>query len=266
MIVFSEVIGAELILGAFFAGLILSLFVSKERSILSLKLDAIGYGFFIPVFFIMVGVNFDLDSLMGMEHTTGLILGLLAVAFAAKLLPSLLFVPSYGWKRALAAGFLLSSRLSLIIAAAEIGMRLEIITPGIGAALIAVAVAACLFSPIIYSKLSHQEAVKGSKTIIIGGGKIGRNLGHRLKMHQKRCIIIDIDPNSVRKSQDLGLTALSADGRDPLVYKNIGLSHDDYVVVVTGSDQVNIDTLSKLIKEEYSKRWATNTRVYKTCQ
>jgi Kef-type K+ transport system membrane component KefB/Trk K+ transport system NAD-binding subunit len=246
MVVFSEVIGAELILGAFFAGLILSLFVSKERSILSLKLDAMGYGFFIPVFFIMVGINFDLDSLMTMEHTTGLIVGLLAIAFAAKLLPSFLFVPSFGWRRALAAGFLLSSRLSLIIAAAEIGMRLQIIKPGIGAALIAVAVVACLLSPIIYSKLYRQEAAKGSKTIIIGGGKIGRNLGHRLKMHKKRSIIIDIDPNSVKKTHNMGLTALTADGRDPLVYKSIELSPDDYVVVVTGSDQVNIDTCQML--------------------
>ena len=53
-IVLAEGLGIEIILGAFLAGVIVSLLSGGESTALQEKLDAIGYGFFIPIFFIMV--------------------------------------------------------------------------------------------------------------------------------------------------------------------------------------------------------------------
>jgi Kef-type K+ transport system membrane component KefB len=62
-VVIASIINTEPVLGAFFAGTLLSLFLAKDRSALLFKLDGMSYGFFIPVFFIMVGVDLDLNSL-----------------------------------------------------------------------------------------------------------------------------------------------------------------------------------------------------------
>ncbi|MCK5765311.1 MAG: cation:proton antiporter, partial [Bacteroidales bacterium] len=59
-VVLAQILGEEVILlGAFLSGLLLSFFLHKERSLLMIKLDGMGFGFFIPVFFIMVGVKFN---------------------------------------------------------------------------------------------------------------------------------------------------------------------------------------------------------------
>ena len=59
-VVLAEVLGAELILGAFLAGMVISLIKAPQDEDLIHKLEAFGFGFFIPVFFIMVGVELDL--------------------------------------------------------------------------------------------------------------------------------------------------------------------------------------------------------------
>ncbi len=63
-VVLSQSLGVEVILGAFLAGAVISLSSRRSQSTLREKLDAIGYGFFIPIFFIMVGARFDLRALL----------------------------------------------------------------------------------------------------------------------------------------------------------------------------------------------------------
>ncbi|RMD53342.1 MAG: hypothetical protein D6828_05110, partial [Nitrospirae bacterium] len=214
---------------------------------------AIGYGFFIPIFFIMVGVNFDLSSLMKMQHSTILMIILIVAAFSSKILPSMLFVPDFGMRSSLSAGFLLSSRLSLIIAAAEIGLKLGIISPGLSSSLIALAIFACFLSPTIYSKLQRKSESSKSKVIIVSGGKIGRTLAYRLKMHGKDVIVIDDNPEAIKLTKEMGINAINADPKDPLTYKNVGLNKEDYVVVATGDDNINIE-VCRIIKGYYKHK------------
>ena len=107
----AEMLGTEIILGAFLAGAIVSLLKRPEDSELVHQLDAIGYGFFIPIFFIMVGVDFNLASLINSPSALLLVPYLLISAVVVKLLPALVFKTSFNWKQTLAAGTLLSSRL-----------------------------------------------------------------------------------------------------------------------------------------------------------
>ncbi len=143
----AEMLGTEIILGAFLAGAIIALLKRPEDEGLIHQLDAIGYGFFIPIFFIMVGVDFNLTSLISSPSALLLVPLLLIAAAVVKLLPSLVFKTSFSWKQTLAAGTLLSSRLSLIIAASAIGLRIGVISEPFNAAIILVAITTVVIAP-----------------------------------------------------------------------------------------------------------------------
>lgn len=160
----SETVGAENILGAFLAGVLVSL-LSPNQELIH-KLDSFGYGFLIPIFFVMVGVNLDIWSLFNEKKLLLLIPLLLAGLLLSKLVPVYLLKIWYDLKTVLASGFLLTSTLSLVIAAATIGQRLEIITAEMSGTLILVAVLTSIFTPIVFKKLFPREVVANKKVSV----------------------------------------------------------------------------------------------------
>jgi len=117
-VVLAQWLGIEFILGAFLAGIAVS---PEGASSLEGKLDAIGYCFFIPIFFIMIGTRFDLFALVSSTQTIILSLLLIIAAFLIKVLPSLVLRVRYSLRQSLSAGILLSSRLGFTIAMAAAG-------------------------------------------------------------------------------------------------------------------------------------------------
>ena len=160
----SETVGAENILGAFLAGVLVSLLAPNQELIH--KLDSFGYGFLIPIFFVMVGVNLDVWSLFSEKRLLLLIPLLLVGLLFSKLLPVYLLKIWYDLKTVIASGFLLTSTLSLVIAAATIGERLEVISAEMSGTLILVAVITSIFTPIVFKKLFPKEVV-ANKTVSI---------------------------------------------------------------------------------------------------
>jgi Kef-type K+ transport system membrane component KefB len=150
-VVLAQTVQAELVLAAFLAGAAISAVSSADSHVLRAKLDAIGYGFFIPIFFFTVGAKFNLQALL--DPGVLLVPVLVLVAFAVKVIPALILRASYTWRESLGAGALLSARLSLIIAASAIGMRLGVIDEATNAALIVVAVVTCIASPVLFNLL-----------------------------------------------------------------------------------------------------------------
>ena len=141
--------GTEAILGAFLAGVVLRI-VYKEttdlRPLLKIKLEALGFGFFVPVFFIISGVDFDLQALF-----TNVSIMLLVPVFLAGLLlvrgvPAILYRQQLDSRHAASAGLLQATSLTFIVATTQIGMQLGLISAALSAAL----VAAGLLSVIIY--------------------------------------------------------------------------------------------------------------------
>jgi len=183
-IVLAQFIGKEvMLLGAFLGGLLLSVYTHKSRSLLLLKLDGMGYGFFIPIFFIMVGIRFDPSLLAGLKLSLLLFLVLfLLVLYAVKVIPSLIWGRLFGIRRALAGGFLISSRLSLIIAASAIGLEMGLISPEINTAVILMAVITCILSPILYNQICRKSRLPSDKLIIVGGSSYAVLLARRFRM------------------------------------------------------------------------------------
>lgn len=161
LVVLSESVGAENILGAFLAGVLVSLLAPNQELIR--QLDSFGYGFFIPIFFVMVGVDLDLWSLLTDKKLLLLIPLLLLALLVSKLLPVLILRKWFDRKTVLAAAFLLTSTLSLVIAAAKIAERMGVITPEKSGTFILVAVISCIVTPIVFKKLLPKENSEETK-------------------------------------------------------------------------------------------------------
>ncbi len=240
-----------ILLGAFLAGALLSVFLYKSRSLLMIKLDGMSYGFFIPIFFIMIGAQFKATYLKDLDNSLLPFLTLLLIAlYLVKIIPSFVWYKRFGIRKVFSGGVILASRLSLIIAASKIGLDLDIITPGINACFIFMAVITCLVSPTLYNLINPRSIYDIGKTVVVGGSSTGVLILRRLKMHGKAAIIVEKNKKRYNDILAKGLDAYHGDGLDKSVYRKIKLSPTNYVVVITDSDEKNI-RISRLLREEF---------------
>jgi Kef-type K+ transport system membrane component KefB len=147
----AERLGLEVILGAFLAGAVLSL-VDRDRAMthpqLRTKLEAAGFGMFIPVFFVSSGLEFDLDALLGGASTLARVPILLLALLAVRGLPALLYRSTLGPQQTLAAALLQATSLPFIVAASMIGIELGLIDAATGAGLVAAGLLSVLLFPL----------------------------------------------------------------------------------------------------------------------
>src|SRR3954469_25010147 len=147
----AEAFGLEAILGAFAAGAILTL-VDRDAFMthpqFRTKLEAVGFGVFIPVFFVASGIRFDLNALL--DHPSNLIKVpiFLAALFLVRGLPALLYRGFVGGRRTAVAAVLQSTSLPFIVAATTIGQELGLLDAAQSAALIAAGLLSVLIFPV----------------------------------------------------------------------------------------------------------------------
>ncbi len=207
----AEGLGTEIILGAFLAGAIISLLSTPEDAETMHQLESFGFGFFIPIFFIMVGVDFNLSALLDSPEALLLLPILLLAAIVVKLAPALVFKLNFGWRETLGAGSLLSARLSLIIAASAIGLRLGVISDPVNAAIILVAIITVTLAPLIFIRvIPEKEKEKLRPTIVVGAGVLGMQVAEQLKGHNDHVVLIDADQERVLRAQRRGFDAIQA--------------------------------------------------------
>jgi monovalent cation:H+ antiporter-2, CPA2 family len=178
-VVLSETLGVEHILGAFLAGVIVSLLTPRREFVH--QLESFGYGFLIPIFFVMVGVNLDLRVIVSDVRVLLLIPLLLAAVFISKIIPALLLKRWYGWREVAGTGVLLSSTLSLVIAAAAIALDIGIIDESVHGALVLVAVLTCLIFPVLFNQLMPKSKAKATRVSIVGANHVTIPLSQQLQ-------------------------------------------------------------------------------------
>lgn len=147
----AEELGFEVILGAFIAGAVLSLADRDEvmtHPDFRRKLEAMGFGFFIPVFFVTSGVRFDLDALTASASNLAMVPIFLAALVAARGVPALLYRSLLGRRETLVAGLLQATSLPFIVAATAIGRELDLIDPAGSAAMIGAGLLSVLLFPL----------------------------------------------------------------------------------------------------------------------
>ncbi|MMZ49057.1 Glutathione-regulated potassium-efflux system protein KefC [compost metagenome] len=147
----AENMGAENIIGAFLAGVIVSMLAPRKEFVH--QLDAFGYGFLIPIFFVMVGVKLDLWALIQDPKVYIFIPLLLISLYVSKVIPLLILRRWFNWKETLGSGMLLTSTLSLVIAAAALALQKDMINQSLHDGLILVAILSCFISPVAFNRL-----------------------------------------------------------------------------------------------------------------
>ncbi|MDX9905973.1 MAG: NAD-binding protein, partial [Bacteroidales bacterium] len=149
----------------------------------------------------------------------------------------------------LAGGFLMASRLGLVIAAAFVGMELGVITPGMNTVLIIMAIITCVLSPLLYNIIFKQKAISDEKTVIVGGSSIGVLLSRRLQMHGRSSVIIERNRERYEEIKAKGLDAFYGDGTNVKVYERIGLKKENFILVFTGQGPVD-EAICQMLRNE----------------
>jgi len=199
-VVMAQMIGAELILGAFLGGVLASLLSGAGEEKLRSKLDAIGFGLFVPLFFIFVGIQFDLKAFVSEPNAWVLLPILLVAAFGIKLLSSLVFRLSYSWRETFASGFLLSARLSLIIAASAIGLRMGAISESTNAAIILIAALTATIAPLTFNSLREESEGLHKRTMLIyGSNDLAFKVARDLQAHGEKVCFVEIESDAAAK-------------------------------------------------------------------
>lgn len=251
----SETVGAENILGAFLAGVLVSLLAPDQE--LVHKLDSFGYGFLIPIFFVMVGVDLDIWQLFGDPKMLMLIPLLLIALLVSKLIPIAVLKAWYDTKTVVASGFLLTSTLSLVIAAATIGERMGVLTAEMSGTLILVAVITCVITPIAFKNLLPRERVESKqlKVAFIGANQLTLPISRELKSSLYETTLYHTKQSKEEGAQiaDSLFEIQEIDQFSIEALENTDVFSADVVVVTTGDDEINA-TLAIAIKEKGVER------------
>jgi Kef-type K+ transport system membrane component KefB/Trk K+ transport system NAD-binding subunit len=248
-VVIAHLIKTELILGAFFAGTLLSMFLSKERSALHFKLDGMSYGFFIPIFFVMVGVNLDLSSMSNLSKSIPFVAIILVGFYLIQVLPSLILIKLFGLKKTSSAGLLLTSRLGLTVAASQIGLSLHVIDDSTNAGIVIASIFTSLISPLLYKYL-NQKGKKKYKIYLFGNNKTTSILAERMSLHGIDYIVISNKLQSFKLKESKGLEVKYSESVDQNLYNELGIKPYQPVVILNSSDTYNTE-LVKMFKHEF---------------
>ncbi len=241
-VVLSDSMGADSILGAFLAGVVVSLLAPKKEFVR--QLDSFGYGFLIPIFFVMVGAKMELWSLFTNWKIVLLIPVLLVSVFVSKMIPVLILKKWFDWRHVTSAGVLLSAKLSLVIAASTIALNMKIIGEDLHGALILVAVLSSLIFPILFSKIFPETKEKIPLLTIIGANHISMPVAADLQkegyeVHLYTANFSNDDPVNVENEKKYTLHHVKDLQTQTLV--EAGAFQTDGIVFATMDDQVNID-------------------------
>ncbi|WP_246938579.1 monovalent cation:proton antiporter family protein [Bacillus pinisoli] len=238
----SESVGAENILGAFLAGVLVSL-LSPNADLVH-KLDSFGYGFLIPIFFVMVGVNLDVWSLFEDPKVIYLIPLLLIALFVSKVVPVYIMKIWYDTKTVLASGFLLTSTLSLVIAAATIGERMEIIDGQMSGALILVAVITSIITPVAFKKIFPEQKVEDlkKKVAFIGANQLTLPATLELNKDLFETTIYHMKQDKIEKQvSDSLFNIVELENYTIEEMKKLDIFEVDILVVTTGDEEINAE-------------------------
>ncbi len=155
----AAVFGFEAILGTFLAGILFGGLIrgSQRESLYGTRLDAIGFGFFVPIFFIVSGMRLDVRAALTPAGLLS-VLAFLAVLVVARALPAVLFRRELDRRGMLASGLMLATNVSFVVVAADLGVEAGLPSSTASALVLAGLVSAVLLPALSQSVLTRESA------------------------------------------------------------------------------------------------------------
>jgi Kef-type K+ transport system membrane component KefB len=146
--------GLNIVMGAFAAGLVVGLATKGEKGdLLRHKLDAIGYGFLIPIFFIVAGMKFEVSALWSAPMAPLQIVLLLGLLVLVRGIPVLLYKNELTPEEKAPFALYSATGLPLIVIISEIGVASELMAPDRAAILVGAGMISVLLLPLLAVKL-----------------------------------------------------------------------------------------------------------------
>jgi Kef-type K+ transport system membrane component KefB len=160
-VVLAENLGLESILGAFVAGAAVGLLDrdSETHPHFRLKLEAVGYGFLIPVFFVSSGLRLDVAGLVQSGSALARVPVFLLILLAARGLPALTYVRRFGTRRTVSAALLQATSLPFIVTATQIGRALGVMEATTAAGLVCAGLVSVLVFPLVATSLGVRDPI-----------------------------------------------------------------------------------------------------------
>ena len=158
LVLLARDVGFDFVLGAFAAGLVVGLVLdTPDGEVVRMRLEGIGFGFLIPIYFVTTGLDFDVDSLLTAK---GLALAalFLALLFVIRGSAALLWRRAFDARRTLCLALFVATGLPLIVAIVDIGTDRGAIAPDVGASLIGAGMISVLVYPFLATRLAGAHA------------------------------------------------------------------------------------------------------------
>lgn len=249
----AQSVGVEAILGAFVAGLLLSILTGHHREEISHKLDALGFGFLIPVFFVMVGIEFDLRALLADPTALTLVPILLVGTILAKGAPGLILALWHPFRKTLAGMFLLSTQMSVTIAASAIAHKVGAYGASTHAAVVLVAILTAILGPILFNRIlgESQAAPSRSGVLLAGMNRLSLHLGRRMIAQGITVAAIDQHEERLKEFQEAGITAHLGDPTTTDGLQAAGAEQVESLVALTGNEAANL-AAARLGRERFA--------------
>jgi Kef-type K+ transport system membrane component KefB len=166
-VVLAEKFGLEAILGAFLAGAIIK-FVDRDQAMthpqFRQKLEVVGFGVFIPFFFVASGIRYDAAALFGSTSTLARVPLFLAVLLVVRGVPALLYRPLVERREVAASGLLQATSVGLFVVATQIGQDMGLISAANAAALIAAGLLSVILFPLAALTILRRSEPEGEPT------------------------------------------------------------------------------------------------------
>lgn len=163
----------DIVLGAFAAGFILRSHAGPECDSLQMRLDAIGYGFFIPVFFIVSGTAIDMQ---GVIQNPSLLITLVILIFLVRAVPVFFatFVPkedreNMSWRDRITAALYSATSITIIVAVTHVAQVAHAMDQEMASTLVAAGAITVIIMPIltsITSNIAESHPIKGVQEIV----------------------------------------------------------------------------------------------------
>jgi Kef-type K+ transport system membrane component KefB len=158
LLVVAEEFGLDVVLGAFLAGMVLRRWAPGDVHSLEAKLDAIGYGFFIPVFFVASGMGLDVRSI---AEAPARLLVFLVLLLAVRGLPALVvYRKDLPARQRVQMVFVTATALPLLVALSEIGLRNGTMLPENAAALVGAGALSVLLFPMTAVAIGRRPGAR----------------------------------------------------------------------------------------------------------
>lgn len=168
--VLSMVLDLDMLLGAFTAGIVWRLLMrdaeKTAQEAVESKVEAVAFGFLIPIFFIYTGVTFDLESLIADPILFVFVPVVLVVLFVVRGIPSMRVAPKDSTRRdRLAVGFLGATALPIIVAVTAIGVDEGILSSASAAVLVGAGMLSVLLFPLIGMGIRGEHRVEAEEPV-----------------------------------------------------------------------------------------------------